>query len=105
MSTTSLALVEDLRPGLRPDPAPGTHRRGQHLQLVGQLVGPAAPAAARTPSRSRLRDELGATTAEYATVTGCGVGFAAVLFKFLTSDGGQQLLKLIFSAIRALLPF
>lgn len=101
MSTTSLALVEDLRPGLRPDPAPGRHRHGQHLQLVG----PAAPVAARTNSRARLRDELGATTAEYATVTGCGVGFAAVLFKFLTSDGGQQLLKLIFSAIKALLPF
>jgi hypothetical protein len=52
-----------------------------------------------------LRDEVGATTAEYATVTGCGVGFAAVLFKFLTSEGGQSLLKLIFSAIKALLPF
>ena len=73
----------------------------------------AAPAAGRAggshrgphAARSRLRDEPGATTAEYATVTGCGVGFAAVLFKFLTSEGGQQLLKLIFSAIKALLPF
>ena len=52
-----------------------------------------------------VRDEAGATTAEYATVTGCGVGFAAVLFKFLTSEGGQELLKVIFRAIRALLPF
>ena len=52
-----------------------------------------------------VQDEAGATTAEYATVTGCGVGFAAVLFKFLTSEAGQQLLKFIFSAIRALLPF
>ena len=52
-----------------------------------------------------VRDEDGATTAEYATVTGCGVGFAAVLFKFLTSDMGQELLKFIFSAIKALLPF
>ena len=52
-----------------------------------------------------VRDDTGATTAEYATVTGCGVGFAAVLFKFLTSDGGQELLKVIFRAIRALLPF
>lgn len=51
------------------------------------------------------RDELGATTAEYATVTGAGVGFAAVLFKFLTSEAGQDLLKLIFNAIKALLPF
>jgi len=52
-----------------------------------------------------VRDEIGATTAEYATVTGCGVGFAAVLFKFLTSDAGQQLLKFIFNAIKSLLPF
>ena len=52
-----------------------------------------------------VRDEVGATTAEYATVTGCGVGFAAVLFKFLTSAAGQELLKLIFNAIKALLPF
>jgi hypothetical protein len=52
-----------------------------------------------------VRDDAGATTAEYATVTGCGVGFAAVLFKFLTSEGGQELLKVIFRAIRALLPF
>ena len=52
-----------------------------------------------------VRDEAGATTAEYATVTGCGVGFAAVLFKFLTSDMGQELLKFIFNAIKALLPF
>jgi hypothetical protein len=52
-----------------------------------------------------LRDEVGATTAEYATVTGCGVGFAAVLFKFLTSEMGQELLKFIFNAIKALLPF
>jgi uncharacterized protein DUF4244 len=51
------------------------------------------------------RGEIGATTAEYATVTGCGVGFAAVLFKFLTSSAGQDLLKLIFNAIKALLPF
>ncbi len=50
-------------------------------------------------------DEVGATTAEYATVTGCGVGFAAVLFKFLTSDTGAELIKVVFRAIRALLPF
>ena len=52
-----------------------------------------------------VRDEAGATTAEYATVTGCGVGFAAVLFKLLTSDVGQQLLAVIFNAIKSLLPF
>jgi hypothetical protein len=52
-----------------------------------------------------VRDEAGATTAEYATVTGVGVGFAAVLFKFLTSEAGQALLRLIFEAIKGLLPF
>ena len=53
----------------------------------------------------RARNERGATTAEYATVTGCGVGFAAVLFKLLTSDIGQALLKGILNAIKSLLPF
>lgn len=57
------------------------------------------------PTLTLVRDDAGASTAEYATVTGCGVGFAAVLFKFLTSDVGQGLLKLIFNAIRSLLPF
>jgi Flp pilus assembly pilin Flp len=65
----------------------------------------AATGRSRHGLRTRLRDEAGATTAEYATVTGCGVGFAAVLFKFLTSEGGQALIKLVFNAIRALLPF
>lgn len=78
------------------------------LALVRDEHDPSArtvPGPAVDRSRIRRRDEAGATTAEYATVTGCGVGFAAVLFKFLTSDGGQALIKLIFSAIRALLPF
>ncbi len=54
---------------------------------------------------SPVRDDAGATTAEYATVTGCGVGFAAVLFKLLTSDLGQGLLKFIINALKTLLPF
>jgi hypothetical protein len=58
-----------------------------------------------TTSRTIARDDLGASTAEYATVTGVGVGFAAILYKFLTSEAGQALLKLIFDAIRSLLPF
>ena len=62
-------------------------------------------ARARSPRLRLVRDEVGATTAEYATVTGCGVGFAAVLFKFLTSSAGQAFLKLIFNAIKGLLPF
>jgi hypothetical protein len=61
--------------------------------------------AVRRPALTLVRDEAGASTAEYATVTGCGVGFAAVLFKFLTSSAGQELISVIFKAIRALLPF
>jgi len=64
-----------------------------------------ADAAAVRAGRSELLGEAGASTAEYATVTGCGVGFAALLFKFLTSDMGQELLRLIFTAIKSLLPF
>jgi hypothetical protein len=64
-----------------------------------------SPARTTRPSLVLVRDEIGASTAEYATVTGCGVGFAAVLFKFLTSNAGQQLISVIFRAIRALLPF
>jgi hypothetical protein len=52
-----------------------------------------------------VRDEKGATTAEYAVCTGAGVGFAGVLFKFLTSEMGQGFLKLVWEGIKALLPF
>lgn len=52
-----------------------------------------------------VRDDEGATTAEYATVTGCGVGFAGLLYKFLTSDYGQQFLKFIFELIKGLIHF
>ncbi|MGN6782402.1 MAG: DUF4244 domain-containing protein [Marmoricola sp.] len=50
-------------------------------------------------------EERGATTAEYAVCTGAGVGFAGVLFKFLTSEAGQSFLKLVWTGIKALLPF
>ena len=96
-----------------------------HLQLAGTASRPvsrpvtariatpvgagtdavAVDAAAVRAGRSELLGEAGASTAEYATVTGCGVGFAALLFKFLTSDMGQELLRLIFTAIKSLLPF
>ncbi len=52
-----------------------------------------------------IRDEAGATTAEYAVCTGAGVGFAGILFKFLTSDAGQQFLRVVWKGITALLPF
>lgn len=53
----------------------------------------------------RARDEAGATTAEYAVCTGAGVGFAGLLFKFLTSDMGQKIVKTVFDHVLDLLPF
>ena len=50
-------------------------------------------------------DEAGATTAEYAVCTGAGVGFAGLLFKFLTSDTGQHIVKTVFDHVLKLLPF
>jgi hypothetical protein len=49
--------------------------------------------------------ERGATTAEYAVCTGAGVGFAGLLFKFLTSGAGQSLLEAVWHGIHGLLPF
>jgi hypothetical protein len=51
------------------------------------------------------RDEAGATTAEYAVCTGAGVGFAGLLFKFLTSETGQHIVKTVFDHVLKLLPF
>ena len=51
------------------------------------------------------RDEAGATTAEYAVCTGAGVGFAGLLFKFLTSETGQHIVKTVFDHVVKLLPF
>lgn len=56
-------------------------------------------------SLAEVRNEMGATTAEYAVCTGAGVGFAGVLFKFLTSDFGQTFLRGIWAGIKGLLPF
>lgn len=51
------------------------------------------------------RDEAGATTAEYAVCTGAGVGFAGLLFKFLTSETGQHIVKTVFDHVLKILPF
>jgi hypothetical protein len=48
----------------------------------------------RSPN-ARIRNQLGAASAEYAAVTAAGVGFAGVLIKLLTSDFGQSLLKML----------
>lgn len=44
---------------------------------------------------ARLRTQRGVTSAEYAVVTAAGVGFGGLLIKFLTSDFGQNLLKML----------
>jgi len=48
-----------------------------------------------TSPNARVRNQIGAASAEYAAVTAAGCGFAGVLIKLLTSDFGQQLLKTI----------
>ena len=93
MNTTALALADLTGHDSRPVTGTPSARAGRsHLAVV-------------PPVTARRRGEDGATTAEYATVTGCGVGFAGLLYKFLTSDSGQQLLSLIFDAVKSLLPF
>lgn len=61
----------------------------------------------RHPARrhSAARGEDGATTAEYAVCTGAGVGFAALLFKLLSSGAGQRFLDTVFDRVTSLLPF
>lgn len=49
---------------------------------------------------ARLRNQIGAATAEYAAVTAAGCGIAGVLIKLLTGDFGQGLLKMIFELVK-----
>lgn len=49
--------------------------------------------------------EEGATTAEYAVCTGGAVGFAAILFNFLQSENGRDIIETVFSKVMGLLPF
>lgn len=53
--------------------------------------------------RARLRNQIGATTAEYAVVTAAGCGFGAILLRLLMSDWGQSLLKTIFNFFLSLI--
>jgi hypothetical protein len=54
---------------------------------------------ARLRRRVARSDERGVATAEYAVATAAGCGLAAVLIKLLTSDWGQNLLKMLFELI------
>ena len=56
-------------------------------------------------SRDQSKDQHGATTAEYAVCTGAGVGFAALLFKLLTSETGQKFVSTVFDHVLGMLPF
>jgi hypothetical protein len=49
----------------------------------------------RRPRTHARRDERGAASAEYAVVTAAGVGIGGILIKLLTSEYGQQLLKML----------
>ncbi|GAB3988313.1 DUF4244 domain-containing protein [Nocardioides marmoraquaticus] len=62
------------------------------------------PDLLRATSTDRTRDEAGATTAEYATVTGAAVGFGALLWKLITSELGQKLIEMFFTWIMSLIP-
>lgn len=55
--------------------------------------------------RDRVRRDVerGSATAEYAVASAGAVGFAGLLIKFLTSDGGQQIIKMIFELIMGLI--
>ncbi|MDP9820941.1 DUF4244 domain-containing protein [Nocardioides massiliensis] len=59
--------------------------------------------AAHAGRTARARSERGSATAEYAVATAGAVGFAGVLIKFLTSEGGQALLKMIFDLVMGLI--
>lgn len=48
---------------------------------------------------ARNRNQKGVATAEYAVATAAGCGFAAVLIKLLSSDWGQNLLKMLFELV------
>jgi hypothetical protein len=49
------------------------------------------------------RDEQGITTAEYCVGTAAGAGFALLLFKLLSGDFGDSLLKTLFSHVLGML--
>ncbi|MGH3471014.1 MAG: DUF4244 domain-containing protein [Nocardioidaceae bacterium] len=65
----------------------------------------AARIAARVIAARANRNEVGMTTAEYAVGTVSACGFAGLLFKILTSDFGQELLKGLLDKVMSILPF
>lgn len=55
--------------------------------------------------RTRLVDQRGIATAEYAVATAAGCGFAALLIKVLTSDWGQKLIEMLFEFFLKMIGF
>ncbi len=53
--------------------------------------------------RSRGRSETGITTAEYAVGTAAGAGLAGLLYKLLSGDFGNQMLRSLFDHVLGLL--
>ncbi|MEJ7793976.1 MAG: DUF4244 domain-containing protein [Nocardioides sp.] len=52
---------------------------------------------------SRARSEAGITTAEYAVGTAAGAGLAGLLYKLLSGDFGNQMLRSLFDHVLGLL--
>ena len=48
----------------------------------------------RSPN-ARVRNQVGAVSAEYAAVTAAGVSLATLLIKLFSSDFGQSMLEMI----------
>lgn len=74
--------------------------RSAHHQLprVSGETLPSLPAGlVATP------EERGITTAEYAVGTAAGAGLAGLLYKLLTSEFGEQLLRALFEHVLRLL--
>ena len=61
--------------------------------------------APELPTLVRSRDEQGMSTAEYAVGTVGACGFAGLLYKLLTSDLGQEIIRSIFERVLTNLPF
>ena len=56
-----------------------------------------------TTFRAGRHDERGITTAEYAVGTAAGAGLAGLLYKLLSGDFGEQLIKTLFDHVLSLL--
>ena len=64
---------------------------------------PKIAAALSTAMSSRSQE--GMSTAEYSVGTVSACGFAGILYKILTSEGGESLLQTILDRVTGLLPF